>query len=108
MVLLQQPLMLGATPFGLIMESAPVVTARIWATGAPYGRKSILRQRGYRWSDGSCGPRAWVRELPDAIAGSEVQFLRTHVYEDETATPLVRRIGSLDRFSVRADAPVPR
>lgn len=107
-VLLQQPLMLGATPFSLIMETAPLVTTRIWATAAPYGRKSLLRQRGYRWCDGSCGPRAWVRDVPDAFAKAEIQFLRTHVYEDETATPLVRRIGSLDRFSVRADAPTQR
>jgi DNA polymerase-3 subunit epsilon len=107
-VLLQQPLMLGATPFSLIMESAPLVTTRIWATAAPYGRKALLRQRGYRWSDGSCGPRAWLRDVPDACAKAEVQFLRTHVYEDETATPLVRRIGSVDRFSVRAGAPAQR
>ena len=107
-VLLQQPLMLGATPFSLIMESAPLVTTRIWATAAPYGRKSLLRQRGYRWCDGSCGPRAWVRDVPDASTKAEVQFLRTHVYEDETATPAVRRIGSVDRFSVRANAPAQR
>ena len=104
-VLLQQPVTLGACPFGLLMETAPIATVRIWAKDAPYARKGLLRQRGYRWSDGSCGPRAWVRDVPDALADAEIHFLRTHVYEDEMANPLLRRIDALDRFSLRAGLP---
>ena len=104
--LLQQPLTLGPTSFELMMREAAQVTMRVWATAAPFEQRGVLKTRGYRWANGDCrGPKAWWREVPEGLVESEVSYLREHVYGDPGAQPLLRRITSRERFSVRADAP---
>ncbi len=104
--LLQLPLTLGVTGFELMMREAAQVTVRVWATAAPFERKDGLKSRGYRWANGDChSPKAWWREVPEPLVDAEVSYLREHVYRDSGAQPLLRRITSLERFSVRADAP---
>ena len=104
--LLQQPLTLGPTGFELMMREAAEVSVRGWATAAPYERKALLKARGYRWASGEGRtPRAGWRDVPEALVDAEVLYLREHVYGDSGAQPLCRQIKSLERFSVRADAP---
>ena len=104
--LLQQPLTFGPTGFEPMMREAAQVTIRVWATASPFERKALLRQRGYRWASGDGRtPRAWWRDVPEPLVEAEVSHLREHVYGDPGAQPLLRRITSLERFSVRADAP---
>ena len=103
--LLQLPLTLGATGFSLMMAEAARTTTRVWATNASFGRKDLLKGRGYRWCAGASGPRAWHRDLPEGEAEAEVAYLRARVYDDPDATPQLQRITALDRFSARADAP---
>ncbi len=104
--LLQQPLTLGPTSFELMMREAAQVTMRVWATASPFERRALLKQRGYRWANGDGRtPRAWWRDVPEALVESEVSYLCEHVYGDPGAQPLLRRITALERFSARADAP---
>ena len=104
--LLQQPLTLGPTAFELMMREAAGVSVRVWATASPYERKAALKARGYRWASGEGRtPRAWWRDVPEPLVEAEVSYLRENVYGDPGAQPLLRRITSLERFSVRADAP---
>ncbi len=104
--LLQLPLTLGATGFELMMREAAQVTVRVWATTSPFERKDVLKARGYRWANGDGRtPRAWWRDVPEAIVDAEVSHLRDHVYGDPDAKPLLRRVTARERFSVRADAP---
>ena len=104
--LLRQPLTLGATGFALMLNEAARVTIRIWAVNAAFYKKDVLKARGYRWSGGGCGTKkSWWRDVPESAAEAEVEYLRTIVYEDSAAMPLLRRITSLERFSSRADAP---
>lgn len=104
--LLELPLTLGATGFGLMMHEAAQVAVRVWATASPFERKALLKVRGYRWASGEGRtPRAWWRDVPEALVEAEVAYLREHVYGDPGAQPLLRRVTSLDRFSTRADAP---
>ena len=104
--LLRQPLTLGVTAFELMMREAAHVSVRVWATNSPFERKGVLKGRGYRWSAGEVrAPRAWWRDVPEALVDAEIRFLREEVYGDPSAQPLLRRLTALDRFSVRADVP---
>jgi DNA polymerase-3 subunit epsilon len=73
---------------------------RIWADGAPFALKDTLKQRGYRWNDGTDGrPRAWYVDA-DAI-DTELDYLRKEIYRREDLDIVWRTITSLDRFSSR-------
>ena len=88
------------------MREAAQVTVRMWATAAPYDRKNLLKARGYRRASGDGRtPRAWWRDLPEALVVTEVSHLRDHVYGDRGAQPLLRRVTALERFTMRADVP---
>lgn len=96
----------ASTFFAAMMEAALAPGIRLWAVGAPYDRKDMLKSRGYRWSDGTGGaPRAWHREIPEADAADELAFLREHVYGDPRAAPLQARVTAYERFSARAESP---
>ena len=74
----------------------------MWAEGAPFEQKDVLKGRGYRWSGGEDGrPRAWWVDLAEEALEEEVSFLREHVYGGPV-DPLRRRISAYDRYSERA------
>jgi DNA polymerase III subunit epsilon len=73
---------------------------RIWADGAPFALKDTLKQRGYRWNDGTDGrPKAWYFDA-DAV-DAELDYLRKEIYRREDLDIVWRTITSLDRFSSR-------
>ncbi|MDE5460249.1 3'-5' exonuclease [Bradyrhizobium sp. CSS354] len=73
---------------------------RIWADGAPFALKDTLKQRGYRWHDGTDGrPKAWYLDA-DAVE-AELDFLRKEIYRQDDLDIVWRTITSLDRFSTR-------
>lgn len=73
---------------------------RIWADGAPFALKDILKQRGYRWNDGTDRrPKAWYVDA-DAI-DAELDYLRKEIYRREHLDIVWQTITSLDRFSSR-------
>lgn len=79
--LLALPLATGELPLLLLLESARRRTARIWASGAPFDAKELLKLRGYRWSNGDDGrPRAWFKEVPLEQRDAELEWLKTQVY----------------------------
>ena len=56
----------GVKPLAALVDSARRGVHRIWAIGAPYERKDLLKGRGYRWNDGSNGqPKAWYRDVAE-------------------------------------------
>jgi DNA polymerase-3 subunit epsilon len=61
-----------------------------------------LKERGYRWNDGSDARlRSWWSDLqPDALEG-ELAFLRAEIFQHDADIP-VRRVTAVDRFSDRA------
>lgn len=73
---------------------------RIWADGAPFALKEMLKQRGYRWNDGTDGrPKAWYVDA-DAV-DAELDYLRKEIYRRDDLDIVWRTITSLDRFSSR-------
>lgn len=102
--LLARPLpVCGRSALAALLERARQPSWRLWAEGAPYEHKDILKNRGYRWSGGEDGrPRAWWRDLaqPDALE-AEIAYLREHVCGPDYDAA-VRRISAFDRYSERA------
>ncbi len=94
----------GRTPLDCLVERANAPSARVWAIGAPFEAKDLLKKRGFRWSDGSCGPRAWNADLPWPAAEAELEFLATHVYCGPSSAIAVP-VTAFDRFTDRAGLP---
>ncbi|QHC35499.1 3'-5' exonuclease [Komagataeibacter xylinus] len=91
----------GQPALAALLENARQVRCRIWAENAPYEFKDQLRQRGYRWNDGTDGnPRAWSISLPEAEVEAELAFLHAEVFARPVELP-VTRITPWDRFSTR-------
>ncbi|MFT8789646.1 3'-5' exonuclease [Komagataeibacter saccharivorans] len=91
----------GRPALSVLLENARQVRCRIWAENAPYEYKDVLRQRGYRWNDGTDGnPRAWSISLPEGDVTAELAFLSAEVFARPVDLP-VTRITPWDRFSTR-------
>jgi DNA polymerase-3 subunit epsilon len=88
----------GRTAFEYLYEACQGETVRIWATGAPFETKDMLRDRGYRWNDGRDGRhKAWNKVVKPSELDTENQWLRVHC----GAYPQVTTTESKDRYSIR-------
>jgi DNA polymerase-3 subunit epsilon len=91
----------GALALSCLLEQARRPTWRLWAEGAPFELKDVLKARGYRWNAEHGGaPRAWYIDVDEAGREAELAFLRREIYQRDVA-PLSRRIDAYDRFSDR-------
>jgi len=91
----------GALAFAHLLERARRPNWRIWAEGAPFELKDVLKARGYRWNAEHGGaPRAWYIDVDEAGRDPELAFLCREIYQREVA-PLTTRIDAHDRFSGR-------
>jgi len=95
----------GAPVFKTILEKAFETTAKIFAVGSPFETKDILKQRGYRWSDGAKGgSKAWWTIVPEDDERQELAFLAKEIYPNgNTKYVVIKRIDPVTRFSVRED-----
>ena len=95
---------LSKTPvFKALLDNYDEVASKISAVGASFDKKDILKQRGYRWNDGSQGGcKSWWISVPSVLENDELNWLSSEVYS-EGSTDLVEisRINAIDRFSVR-------
>ena len=93
----------GTPIFNHLLEKSNEITSKIYAVNAPYDKKDILKQRGYRWSDGSRGEcKAWWTTIPFKEEQQELDFLAREIYPGgNTDSVEVVRIDALSRFSVR-------
>ena len=84
-----------------LAASAAETRRRVWADGAPFERKDLLKARGYRWFPGSSTARkAWWRDVPEDQVRDEVLFLRDAVYG--FPAPLrTERLTARDRYRAR-------
>lgn len=89
--------------FKALLEASAVSASRIYAINAPFDKKELLKQRGYRWSDGSnTTPKCWWISLPEPNEPEELGFLADEIYPNgKTGSVEIKRISPLDRFSVR-------
>ncbi|GAN47624.1 3'-5' exonuclease [Methylobacterium radiotolerans] len=90
-----------AIAMGKLLENARRPTVRVWALGAPFEVKDLLRERGYRWNVGEDGrPRAWHREVERDQVEAELRYLDDLGFPD-ALEPMVTEVDAYIRFSDR-------
>jgi DNA polymerase III subunit epsilon len=90
----------GATDCAMthLLASARKALLRIWAEGSPFDMKDNLKQRGYRWNDGTNGrPKSWFIELAEVAYAAELKFLRQEIYRRDVE-PFTQQITAFERF----------
>jgi len=91
----------GETALKRLLDTARGATVRIWAEGAPYELREVLKARGYRWSDGADGgTRAWWTEVAAYNLGAELAYLKAEIYRSDVVLP-TKRLTAFERFSDR-------
>jgi DNA polymerase-3 subunit epsilon len=100
--LLSRPLPRSGRPALLaLLERARRPTVQIFAEGAPFDLKEVLKARGYRWNGEANGrPRAWWTEADEGDLETEIAFLEAEIYH-RPSEALVRRVSAWERFSDR-------
>lgn len=66
----------GSTIMAELLTTAERPTVKLEAVGAPFGKRGVLKSRGYRWDPGI---RTWWCELAEADLADEERWLREHV-----------------------------
>jgi len=95
--LLSQKLPGGERVMKRLLDNAARTDVRLWADRAPFEKKDLLRQRGYRWSPGGEGIRkAWYKDLPEDQVDAEMRYLNKEVY------PGAVTVLPMDRFDAKA------
>jgi DNA polymerase-3 subunit epsilon len=85
-----------------LLHVARQPTWRIFAEGAPFETKDVLKHRGYRWNTNpSVGPRAWRIDVDPDHVEAEVAFLKTEILRSN-ATPPIYEITAFQRYSNRS------
>ncbi len=94
--LLATPLPNGDRPMRALLESARRPTWHLSATGAPFDRKDVLKQRGYRWNRDQS---VWWKDVAEPDREREVDWLRAEVYRSPGAEPKMEKIDPRRRFA---------
>ena len=90
----------GTLPFARLLASARRPTYRVWAAGAPFETKDVLKARGYRFHGGP-GRRAktWYRDCGPDLVGDELAWLAAHCCAGQDTHTLQQE--HVDRFTAR-------
>ena len=85
-----------------LIDNALKTKIRLWALGAPFGKKDVLKQRKYRWNTGEKeGHKAWYIDLPEDEVDNELTYLRTHIFPQGIRDLPMDRLSSKLRYSNR-------
>lgn len=67
--------------FQALLKTARASTYRIWAVDSEYGKKDLLKDRGYRWNSGDNDkPKSWYKDLNEDELPLELEFLNLAIY----------------------------
>ncbi|MGI9492417.1 MAG: 3'-5' exonuclease [Geminicoccaceae bacterium] len=87
--------------FKTLLEEARPPSIRMWAVGAAFDTKDLLKARGYAWNPGDDGrPRAWFVDIDEEALKSEREFLCEKIYAGDPGFQ-ESRIDYSNRFSDR-------
>jgi DNA polymerase-3 subunit epsilon len=89
--------------FSALLEKSGEMTSKICAVGAQFDEKDILKQRGYRWNDGSQGGcKGWWIDVSQDAEKDELGYLAKEIYPGgNTNSVVINRIVAFARFSIR-------
>lgn len=91
------------TPFAELLQASQKSRLRIYAENSSFEMKDRLKERRYRWSDGTDGrPKSWWTEVGEDELDTELEYLRTEIYGWRDAEPLVQKLTAVDRYKERA------
>ena len=100
--LLSQRLPGGERVMKRLLDYAGRTDIRLWAERAPFAKKDLLKQRGYRWSPGGNGIRkAWYKDLPEDQVEAEMLYLNKEVYPKAVEVLPMDRFDATLRYSRR-------
>lgn len=93
----------GKPVFKVLLDKSEEVLSKICAVDAPFDKKDILKQRGYRWNDGARGGcKGWWTNVPHDLEEEELAYLAREIYPGgNTSSVDIKRIDACARFSVR-------
>lgn len=93
----------GHSVFKVLLENSAESISKLYAINSPFDKKDILKQRGYRWSDGSNGtPKCWWISIPESREKEELGYLADEIYPNgRTGSVEIKRVSPVDRFSKR-------
>ena len=82
-----------------LIKTAQAKSFRVLAVNAGYGKKDILKSRGYQWDpDGK--PPCWHTEVDEQNLGNELEFLKKEIYQRDFQIP-IHKVNAYNRFSSR-------
>lgn len=85
-----------------LLNNARRTDIRLWAEGAPFDRKDVLKKRGYRWSPGDNGKRkAWYKDLPEDELEEEMKYLNDSIYPRAVGVLPTDKFNAKIRYSKR-------
>jgi DNA polymerase-3 subunit epsilon len=97
--LLATPFEDGELPMKRLLEASRQRTLRIWATGAAFDKKDVLKARHYQWHPGDARrAKAWYRDVPESEGPDEFAWLRDQVYQRLDAPWTIETFGAERRF----------
>ena len=93
----------GKPIFKELLDNSGAITSKIYAVGAPFATKEILKQRGYRWNDGEEGGcKAWWVSVAQHQEQDEMRYLAQEIYPGgNTRSVAINSVDAYARFSVR-------
>lgn len=91
----------GQLALSELLNAAASTTHRVWARGAPFEKKDVLKSRGYRWNGGEDGrPKSWFKDLDTEELPVELDYLAKEVF-GRPVKLRVDEVTAFNRFSNR-------
>lgn len=88
--------------FKRLLDTARKATIRLWAVGAPFDKKDDLKERKYRWSDGSNGTqKSWYIDVDENDFEDEVSYLNNNIFKNKQPNLPSMKITAMERYSTR-------
>jgi DNA polymerase-3 subunit epsilon len=90
----------GTTGPARLLEAARAISFRVFADGAPFETKELLKARGYRWD---AERRVWHGEVRgEAALDEERAWLKAKIYGGRASTVTVEKQDARVRYSARS------
>ncbi len=84
-----------------LLEIARRPTWRIFAEGASFDVKDVLKHRGYKWNqERSNGPKSWWKDVEESMIEAELAYLHSEIFKREVVLPIFE-ITAFQRYSNR-------
>ncbi|MFK5914839.1 MAG: 3'-5' exonuclease [Woeseiaceae bacterium] len=85
-----------------LLDNARRTDVRLWAEGAPFDRKDVLKKRGYRWSPGENGKRkSWYKDFSEGEIEEEMIYLNDSIYPRAVGVLPMDKFNAKIRYSQR-------